>query len=127
VKAIPPRPDLPSARLDSEDLARLAHLLSGKLQLECPKCRIILKPSVINRELRMGSSPDLSALDPRQPSRPRLVFYCSLCQRLIGYVQGDSWTAETMNADAEGTRWSHLEMGESKSEKLKVGDFDLDD
>jgi hypothetical protein len=75
----------------------------------------------------MGSSPDLSALDPRQPSRPRLVFYCTLCQRVVGYVQGDSWTAEKMDADAEGTRWSHLEMGESKPEKLKVGDFDLED
>lgn len=108
MKAIPPRPDLPRARLDSEDLIRLAHVLSGSLQLECPKCHMVLRPTVDNRELRMGSSPDLSAIDPRQPSRPRLVFHCTLCHRAIGFIQGDQWTEEP-------------------SSKLIVGDFDLED
>ena len=68
-----------------------------------------------------------SAARLRGSDSAHLVFYCTLCQRVIGYLQGDSWTAEKMDADAEGTRWSHLEMGESKPEKLKVGDFDLED
>jgi hypothetical protein len=127
VRPIPPRPDLQHARLDSEDLVRLAHLFSGSLQLECPKCRVIMKPSVANRELRMGSSPDLSAIDPRQPSRPRLIFYCTLCQRPFGFVQGESWTAERLDSAAEGTRWSHLEMSEENPAAPRLGDFDLDD
>lgn len=32
-----------------------------------------------------------------------------------------------MDAVAEGTRWSHLEMDEGKPEKLIVGEFDLED
>jgi hypothetical protein len=127
MRPIPPRPELQRARLDSEDLIRLAHLFSGSLQLECPKCHTILKPNVTNRELRLGSSPDLSAIAPNQPSRPRLLFYCHLCQRPFGFLQGESWTAEKLDSSAEGTRWSHLEMGEEPPKTPRLEDFDLDD
>ena len=127
MRPIPPRPELQRARLDSEDLIRLAHLFSGSLQLECPKCHTRIKPTVANRELRMGSSPDLSAIDGRYPSRPRLLFYCTLCQHPIGFLQGDSWTAEKLDSAAEGTRWSHLEMGEEPPKTPRLEDFDLDD
>lgn len=113
MRPIPIRPDLKRAVLESEDLIRLAHLLSGSLKLECPQCRTMLKPTVANRELRLGSSPDLSALDPSQPSRPRLVFFCVFCSRQLGFLQGDVWTKETREDGAEGTRWSHLEIEEN--------------
>lgn len=115
MKPIPPRPDLPPTQLDSEDLIRLAHLMSRRLQLECPRCHTTLKPSVAGREFRLGSSPDLSALDPQQTGKPRLVFFCYHCKRPIGHLQGDHWLAQHMDTDAESTRWDHLEMGDDNA------------
>lgn len=124
MNSIPPRPDLARPELDSEDLIRLAHLLSGSLRVECPRCHVTLKPTVANRELRLGSSPDLSAIDPRQPSRPRLVFYCLNCQKITGFVQGERWSTGT---DGEASRWNHLEMDEAPRARIMVEEFDLED
>ena len=113
MKPLPPPPGGEQTPLDAEDLIRLGYLLSGRLQLECPRCQSTLKPTVESRELRIGSSPDLSALNPEYVSRPRLVFYCTRCQRTLGFVQGD--------------HWNHVERGESKTNRIKVGEFDLED
>ena len=101
--------------LDSLDLARIARVISGRTRLQCAKCQNWIKLTVQTRELRMGSSPNLAAIDPSQPGRPRLVLYCCFCQRIMGFVEGDEWADdEEVAADADGpTRWNHLEIEEN--------------
>jgi hypothetical protein len=104
------KPDRP--RIDSDDLARLAEVLNGRITLNCPKCNNWVTMRLEMREMRMGSSPDLSAIDPNQPGRPRLQFWCTFCRRLIGHVQADQWSAGTGGAaEPDGvTRWDRLEI-----------------
>ena len=96
--------------MNSEDLRRLAEWITGRITLRCPKCNDWRKLTLELRELRFGSSPDLSEIDARFPGKPRLVFWCSRCQRMIGYVQGDEWTAPPLEGDPEVTRWDRLEI-----------------
>jgi hypothetical protein len=111
VRRIAPEPkdDTP---VSAEQLVRLAHFITGRLFLECPGCGTFQRLKVGARQLRIGSSPDLSALDPNQISRPRLVFACAKCQRVLGYVQGDEWDAVGPGADGGDapTRWDRLEL-----------------
>nr|CAA9252805.1 hypothetical protein AVDCRST_MAG63-2007 [uncultured Armatimonadetes bacterium] len=106
----PIEPPEQRVRLDSEDLQNLARLVSGRMQIECPRCRNWLRPTIEARELRIGSSPDLSAVDASQPGRPRLQFYCNRCQRVIGFVQGDDWADPERGRGDAPTRWGHLEL-----------------
>jgi hypothetical protein len=112
------RPDRP--RIDSDDLARLAEFLNGRITLCCPKCGNWVTMRLEMREMRFGSSPDLSAIDPSQPGRPRLQFWCTFCRRLIGHVQGDEWSASAKGGEAaEGdgvTRWDRLELDGAREE-----------
>lgn len=123
IARIPPDPDRPG--LDSEDLFRLGQLLSRRLHLPCPRCRADLPLTVEGGGLRIGSSPDLSEIDPSKPGKPRLVLWCSHCMRSIGYVQGDSWSARTGDDLPERSRWNHLELEEG-SPSPSVPEFDLD-
>jgi len=103
------RPDRP--RIDSDDLRRLAELLNVRITLNCPKCNNWVTMRLEMREMRFGSSPDLSAIDPSKPGRPRLQFWCNFCRRMIGYVQGDEWSAAAAEPDEDGvTRWDRLEL-----------------
>lgn len=108
MKRIPPDPNRPG--LDSEDLFRLGQTLSRRLFLPCPRCTNHLQLTVESGGLRIGSSPDMTGVDPNQPGKPRLVFWCSTCMRSIGFVQGDAWTARTADDLTEQTRWNHLEI-----------------
>lgn len=105
----PGRADRP--RIDTEDLKTLARLISGRLHLQCPQCKDWRKLTVEMRELRIGSSPDLSAIDARHPAYPRLVFLCSRCRRTLGFVQGEEWSpADAGEAEDAPTRWDRLEI-----------------
>ena len=114
MKTIPAQPGEPRIALDSQDLERLARLLNGRIQVECGRCKNQRKLTVQGREMRLGSSPDLSEIDPNQPGRPRIVFYCATCQRVVGFIQGDTWAAAEGDAprDDAPTRWDHLEWEE---------------
>ena len=90
--------------MDAEDLKRLAEVLTGRITVHCPKCQNWQRLSLESRSLRFGSSPDLSAINPDQPGRPRLQFYCTYCRRIIGFVTADA------HEEPEGTRWEHLEI-----------------
>ncbi len=90
--------------MDTDDLKRLAREMDGRITIHCGKCRNWQRLSLEARSLRFGSSPDLSAVDPNQPGRPRLQFYCTYCHRIIGFVTADA------HDDPEGTRWEHLEL-----------------
>jgi hypothetical protein len=109
---LPPPSDTKRLRMDSDDLRRLARLISGRLTLHCPRCGDWRRLTVEAREIRYGSSPDLSAVDPRHPGRPRLQFFCMMCHRVIGYVQADEWAPDPAPGagDADGTRWDRLEL-----------------
>ena len=98
-------------RLDSADLETLARTISGRVRIQCAKCQNMIPLRVERRELRIKSSPDLSQIDPTQTSRPRLVFWCPNCLRIMGYVEGDEWADAQTEADAnDATRWNHLEL-----------------
>jgi hypothetical protein len=117
VKPIEARPDEPRQRLDSDDLLRLARTLSGRIQVECGKCRNQRKLDVQTRELRLGSSPDLSEIDPNQPGRPRIIFYCIFCHRIIGFIQGDEWSEGAGDTDGDApTRWDRLELEDARDD-----------
>jgi len=115
VKRIAPEPK-DSSPLTSDQLVRLAHFLSGRVHLECPNCGLFQRFTVGGGELRLGSSPDLSVLNPAHTSKPRLLFYCSRCRRVMGYVQGDTWSSE-MPDGTTPTRWDRLELDENPEEK----------
>lgn len=89
------------------------------MQVQCVGCREWVRLTIEARTLRMGSSPDLAAIDPTQPGRPRLIFYCLQCRRILGYVQADEWAVDARDAAtasvAVETRWDHLELEESQS------------
>ncbi len=102
-------------RLDSADLESLARTISGRIRVQCAKCQSMISLRVERRELRIKSSPDLSQIDPTQTSRPRLVFWCPHCMRIMGYVEGDEWADTRTEADAsDATRWNHLELSEEE-------------
>ena len=98
--------------MDSSDLQRLMRLISGRIHVYCGQCKNMNRLTVEAKELRMGSSPDMSQIDPTQPGRPRLIFYCGGCRKKIGFVQGDDWvTDETQRDDeADPTRFNRLEL-----------------
>ncbi len=105
--------DADRLRMDSRDLEEIARLVSGRVHIQCPACRNWVKPSVLGRTLRMGSSPDLGAVDVKQPGFPRLYFVCG-CGKKPGFIQGDEWASgdEADDLDAP-TRWEHLEINET--------------
>ena len=90
--------------MDKEDLTGLAVQLGGRVTMQCGRCKNWLTLSLENRGLRYGSSPDLSALDPKQKGKPRLQFYCTYCHCIIGFITAD------IGEEPEGTRWEHLEI-----------------
>ena len=101
MKRIAPEPK-DSSPLTSDQLVRLAHFLSGRVHLECPNCGLFQRFTVGGGELRLGSSPDLSVLNPAHTSKPRLLFYCSRCRRrMVVQVLPTGWTAR---CSEHGTR-----------------------
>lgn len=102
---------------DSNDLLRIARLFSGDIRVQCAQCREWLRLTVENRSLRLGSSPDLSQIDPDQPGRPRLMFYCMNCRRIMGFIEADHWVPEEqidgVDEDGGATRWNHLELDDN--------------
>ena len=110
-----PRIPVPIAQepLTSGDLIRLGQLLSGRVRMTCYGCRSSLKLSVGDRGLRLGSSPILTGVDDTQTGRPRLVFYCHLCRKIVGFVEADLWQWDDGALKQPGdTRWDHLEFDE---------------
>ena len=91
--------------MNAEDLKRLADEINGRISVQCPKCRTWRRLSLEMRGLRFGTSPNLSEIDPSQPGRPRLQFFCTSCSRMIGFV-----TADAPGEEPESTRWEHLEI-----------------
>jgi len=112
VKSIPRvDPNEPRHPTSSDDLIRLAQQFNNLMRVRCHKCGQWVLLSIEARSLRLGSSPDLAAIDPRQPGRPRLVFYCCSCLQIIGFIQADHWAPEHVEADTAGSsRWDHLEL-----------------
>jgi len=108
------RPEGDRPRLDSADLESIARLMSGRTRIQCGKCQTWVRLTVEKRELRIGSTPDMSQIDPAQPSRPRLVFWCPMCFRQMGFIEGSEWasTEDEAAAAAGPTRWNHLELNE---------------
>jgi hypothetical protein len=101
--------------LTSDQLVRLGQFLSGRFHLPCAHCgQEPLRLTVEGGELRIGSSPDLSEINPRLTSKPRLVFFCSKCKNIMGFVQGDVWS-ETPGDPPPSTRWNHLEFDETEA------------
>lgn len=96
--------------IDSEDLFRLGQMLSRRITLTCPKCRTVIQPNAEGGSLRIGSSPDLGALDPAKAGKPRLLLRCTHCLQVAGFVQGDVWTVEETEDLEEASRWNHLEL-----------------
>lgn len=108
LQRIPADPERPG--MDSEDLFRLGQLISRRMTITCPKCRTVIQPTAEGGSLRIGSSPDLGVLDPRQEGKPRLLFRCTHCLQVAGFVQGDTWTVEETDDLEERSRWNHLEI-----------------
>lgn len=108
LQRIPADPDRPG--VDSEDLFRLGQLISRRITLTCPKCRAVIQPTAEGGSLRIGSSPDLGAIDPRQGGKPRLLLRCTHCLQVAGFVQGDSWTVREADELEVDSRWNHLEL-----------------
>ena len=108
LQRIPADPERPG--MDSEDLFRLGQLISRRITITCPKCRNVIQPTAEGGSLRIGSSPDLGVLDPRQAGKPRLLLRCTHCLQVAGFVQGDTWTVEETDDLEERSRWNHLEI-----------------
>jgi hypothetical protein len=83
--------------------------------MQCGKCQGWVRLTVESRELRIGSSPNMSEIDSTQPGRPRLIFWCPHCFRIMGFVEGSEWSseAEEQAASDGATRWNHLELNEN--------------
>ena len=114
---IPADPDRPG--LDSEDLFRLGQMLSRRVHITCPKCRTVIQPSAEGGALRIGSSPDLGALDPTKTGKPRLLLRCTHCLQVAGFVQGDTWTVRATEDLSVPDRWDHLEIDTVEMEERK--------
>ncbi len=100
----------PAKPITSEQLVALGQMLSRRTQIQCSYCNMRILMTVEGGELRMGSSPDLSELNPANKPKPRLVLYCGRCKRILGFIQGDVWSEDL--SDEEPTRWDHLELEE---------------
>ena len=107
-------PGPPSEPLTSGDLVRLAQVLSERLRMTCPVCKTSLKLSIPSGNLKLGTSPNLTGVDDSQKGFPRLVFWCTVCQKSLGFIQADLWQWDdgALRKPSE-TRWDHLELEET--------------
>ncbi len=115
-----PLPRIPDLRSDetltSGDLVRLGQSLSERLRLHCPTCKQYIKLTIASGNFKLGSSPNLTGVDSTQEGKPRLVLWCTICQRMFGFLQADLWQWEDGVLKVPGdTRWDHLELEENKS------------
>ena len=112
-----PLPRIPDLRRDevltSGDLVWLGQTLSGRLRLFCPTCKNHIQMTISSGNLKLGTSPNLTGLDSGQEGKPRLVLWCTICQRTLGFIQADLWQWEDGVLKTPGdTRWDHLEIDE---------------
>ncbi|MGC4045440.1 MAG: hypothetical protein QM758_16740 [Armatimonas sp.] len=110
-------PRIPDVRNDeaitSGDLVRLGQALSGRLRLFCPTCKQNLRLTISSGNFKLGTSPNLTGVDNEQEGFPRLVLWCTICQRMLGFVQADMWQWEDGVLKTPGdTRWDRLEIDE---------------
>ena len=110
----------PSEPLTSGDLVRLAQVLSERLRMTCPSCRTSLKLSLPSGNLKLGTSPNLTGVDDSQSGFPRLVLWCTICQKSLGFVQADLWQWDEGALKKPGdTRWDHLEFDDLEGESTR--------
>ncbi|MDX1932047.1 MAG: hypothetical protein SFU56_05535 [Capsulimonadales bacterium] len=94
----------------SDQLESLGRLFSRRMQIQCGYCKMRIQMTIEGGELRLGSSPDMTEINPEHRPKPRLVFYCGRCKRILGFIQGDVWSGE--HGAETPTRWDRLELEE---------------